>query len=477
MNNTDQHDTAAIMDKIQSQVKEHLDSALASLSLSCDLGEIEQQTEALCRSISGEIIGHLVGRYLSSPSTLTALKKYGGTRCLRFKEMRSHTLKLGCGATINLQTPYFVSAKKRSGKKKAGPNGSGACLGLEVLGCIGKHSPKFVSRVAQSAVLAPSFETANTLLKEWGISTSLNSIRRICYNLGQQGMAHRGRISLNGSEEIKGYSLVIGIDGGRIRERRRKRGRKPKHLKRQGFHTDWKEPKLLTMYLIDENGNAVKEFKPVHDATMENHDGLFEVLTQYLEAMNIEELERVVFTADGAPWIWQGIEKRLDEWFTQRGLPADRVYQVLDYTHAKQHLNELLDLVPAASQKKAAVDWKKWLWEGKSDALKQGIKTLVTRGKKRKKALSHWESYFETNAKRMNYSVFKAQGLVCGSGCVESAIRRVINLRLKAPGSFWLKEMAETFLFLRSQFISGRWNVFMGNVTHHKTKEFLCVQG
>jgi len=33
---------------------------------------------------------------------------------------------------------------------------------------------------------------------------------------------------------------------------------------------------------------------------------------------------------------------------------------------------------------------------------------------------------------------------------------KVINLLLK--------EMAETFLFLRSQFISGRWNVFMMNV-------------
>jgi len=158
---------------------------------------------------------------------------------------------------------------------------------------------------------------------------------------------------------------------------------------------------------------------------------------------------------------------RLGEWFVQRGFPADKVYQVLDYTHAKQHLNELLNLVPAAERDAVAVDWKIKLWEGEIDALKQGIKTMVTRGKKRKKALKHWESYFETNAKRMCYSSFKKQGLVCGSGCVESAIRRVINLRLKAPGSFWLKEMAEAFLFLHSQFISGRWNLFVNNVTTH----------
>ena len=65
----------------------------------------------------------------------------------------------------------------------------------------------------------------------------------------------------------------------------------------------------------------------------------------------------------------------------------------------------------------------------------------------------------------MHYAQFKEKGLPTGSGHVESAIRRVINLRLKAPGTFWLKEMAECFLFLRSQLISGRWNVFMGNLT------------
>jgi hypothetical protein len=34
---------------------------------------------------------------------------------------------------------------------------------------------------------------------------------------------------------------------------------------------------------------------------------------------------------------------------------------------------------------------------------------------------------------------------------VESAIRRVINLRLKAPGTFWTAAMGECFLFLRHQ--------------------------
>ena len=64
----------------------------------------------------------------------------------------------------------------------------------------------------------------------------------------------------------------------------------------------------------------------------------------------------------------------------------------------------------------------------------------------------------------MKYSQFKTKRLPQGSGSVESAIRRVINLRLKSCRSFWKKENAEIYLFLRSQLISGRWNVFFENL-------------
>ena len=86
------------------------------------------------------------------------------------------------------------------------------------------------------------------------------------------------------------------------------------------------------------------------------------------------------------------------------------------------------------------------------------------KGKGRVKALNKWKNYFLKNKDRMQYSQFKTKRLPQGSGSVESAIRRVINLRLKSCGSFWKKENAEIYLFLRSQLISGRWNVFFENL-------------
>lgn len=54
----------------------------------------------------------------------------------------------------------------------------------------------------------------------------------------------------------------MGIDGGRVRERRRKRGRKRAAQRRQGYHTDWKEPKLVTLYGPDEQGQVVVKGVP-----------------------------------------------------------------------------------------------------------------------------------------------------------------------------------------------------------------------
>ncbi len=42
---------------------------------------------------------------------------------------------------------------------------------------------------------------------------------------------------------------------------------------------------------------------------------------------------------------------------------------------------------------------------------------------------------------------------------MESAIRRVINLKMKGNSIFWYPESANPILLLRSFFKSGRWNL------------------
>lgn len=426
-----------------------------------DFGAVEIAINKALASLGAALQQSLVSALLVNVAFLLQLKIYAGKAGYRFKEYRTITVTLSNGQRIKIKSPYFVKAKPRSRRKKRGPNGTGAHCGLAVLGFVGHVSPGLLSDALQTALLCPSYEVARTVLTGRGITLDVKTLRRLCQVAGNQDNKLRGSLALSGEEDLDGHTLVVSVDGGRLRLRKRKRGRKADDLKRQGYRTDWKEPKLFTLYLIDAKGDIIKEFRPLHDASMGDHEAIYALLESYLESLELEQLNRIVFCGDGGAWIWSGVEKlceRLD-------IDENKVFQVLDYTHAKQNLGEIVGLVAKPQQAATTKKWKDWLWNGQLDAIEASIKKLVTDKDMRTQALKKFTNYFVGNSKRMQYAAFREQGLPTGSGHVESAVRRVINLRLKAPGTFWLKEMAECFLFLRSQVISGRWEIFMKNLT------------
>ena len=54
------------------------------------------------------------------------------------------------------------------------------------------------------------------------------------------------------------------------------------------------------------------------------------------------------------------------------------------------------------------------------------------------------------------YKKMREKGLPTGSGTVESAIRRVINLRVKGTSIFWKRRNAEKMIYLRSLVLTGK---------------------
>ena len=85
------------------------------------------------------------------------------------------------------------------------------------------------------ALLCPSFAVAHEVLSSRGMEVDVKTLRRLCRLLGVVGLEHRGAISLESGEDVSGKTVVIGIDGGRLRTRRKKRGRRAVGLKRSGF--------------------------------------------------------------------------------------------------------------------------------------------------------------------------------------------------------------------------------------------------
>ena len=81
----------------------------------------------------------------------------------------------------------------------------------------------------------------------------------------------------------------------------------------------------------------------------------------------------------------------------------------------------------------------------------------LARGRRAKK-IKEQISYLEAHQEHMRYAELKEAKCPIGSGVVESAVRRVINLRFKSAGQCWTEENLEPLLYLRATLKSGRWD-------------------
>ncbi len=396
---------------------------------------------------------------------LVTLKTIAAKSGLRFHGFKPTGIRLLSGNSISINSPYFVKAKskKRPGRKSKKRTAETGChVGLAYLGFLSRCSTLLVSSVVQSALLCPSFEIAARTLQSFGIQLDVKTIQRFCMDLGMKAMSNRNDITLTDADNASGRSLFVCMDGGRLRERRTKRGRRPENLKRQGYHTDWREPIQIVIQLLDTSGNPCKDIPPIYDTTLAGVDGAFDLLEAYLKTLDAPSAHSVIFCGDGASSYW----KRFPLLAQKLGIKSH--YEIIDYTHAKQNLQEVIDKLPKSlgSKKLTEIiaDWKNHLWNGSHEEILSQIHTFIKLPTKRKAALRKFKNYFSDNSHRMQYSTFRNLGLPTGSGCVESAVRRVINLRLKSAGIFWKARTAEVMLFLRSTLLRGRWKIMLKNL-------------
>jgi hypothetical protein len=463
-------DMTSQLDKLQVTITDIIDQLKDNCNVNVACDEIRNALTELAETILRPVIEEII----CSPVILPVLKIGAGKLGLRFNGYRTTSIMLLSGEAITIRSPYFAKArpKKRKGRKpKKRKNGTGAHFGLDFLGFVGRCTILLGSAVVQAALLCPSYELARKTLLSHAIKLDVKTIRRLVMSLGKRAIEHRGRLSLSENDTVHGKTILICIDGGRLRERTAKRGRKCKGQKRQGFHSNWREPLQFVIQTINEEGVACKDHLPIYDATMGKIDFAFDLLEECLGNMNISNADHVIFCGDGARSYWKRIEPMM------KRLGVVDHHEVIDYTHAKQNLNEIIGMLPkkltSKEVSKITEEWKNLLWQGNVDEIKVQIKKQISYPKKREKALAKFENYFNRNRERVQYASMQEQNLPIGSGCVESAIRRVVNLRMKSPGIFWKKETAEHMLFLRSQLLSGRWNIMISNM--HKETRRLSV--
>jgi hypothetical protein len=252
------------------------------------------------------------------------------------------------GGLILYLSTLYCGPVARTGRGR-GREGTGLYPELAALGIIEGSTPALVSRVGRQCALLPSYQIAQRELAASGTSLGIKVVHRIARQLGAAVLTCRRRDllrwragALTAGSELLGKRVAAMIDGGRTRLRtviRKQKGRGKGKKQRRRYKAEWREPKLLIIFEIDEQGRMQKKTRPWIDGTFAGPDEAMELLTFHLHRLGAAQAAVVVFVADGAPWVWE----RLD-WVQQRvGLSTERVVRVLDWCHAGHNLSLALE--------------------------------------------------------------------------------------------------------------------------------------
>ena len=169
----------------------------------------------------------------------------------------------------------------------------------------------------------------------------------------------------------------------------------------------------------------------------------------------LEQAQQVVVLGDGAPWIWNLVAEHFP-----------RAVQIVDLYHAKEHVWEVAHAVFGHGMARGTA-WATQacspLEQGQTAALVAAIAALPPippePGHKRS-VPERAVDYFTTNAARMRYPVFRAQGMHLGSGIAEAACKSIVSTRAKRCGMRWTPEGLDALLPLRTAVLNETYASF-----------------
>ena len=390
---------------------------------------LREQGGALLRAIVGEVL------------TARAEALGGAGRCacsgpLQFRQRRPfrvHTVLPG--RDVDVRALYAQCGACHRGHwpvlHELGVDAEGFTVGLQEL-------------AALAAVLEP-YETANDeLLRRFaGVTVSGAKMQALVQQEGARADAQLQAPPLGEAPPPAAAldgPIYVAIDGGMILVDKR-----------------WQEVKLGCVFgaesrMDDERRPALVARQVV--AVRGTPDELAPRLWPRALAVGADE-RRAVVLGDGAPWIWN----LAAELFPQR-------VEILDWYHADEHVSAAARVLYGDGTPKAA-QWRQCqldrLWTDGVDQVIDALRFLGAhqRSAAKREAVADLSRYLMTNRERMRYHTFRAAGYHIGSGAVESAVRYVVQQRMKRVGMRWRAAGADAMLALRSIYRStGAWDQF-----------------
>jgi hypothetical protein len=312
---------------------------------------------------------------------------------------------------------------------------------------ISPYMQEHMCRVGTKMTFEEASEEVTCLM---GIDVNAKQIERLCHHYGvllgqidwQQAYSDSVQLRL----PLKNQVTYAMMDGSMILTRQK--------------DESWKEVKLCRTFEpahriedVSKDRNYIGHSNYV--AHLGKHDDFFDKVLEILPRQG-----SLVFICDGAKWIWNWI-----------GEYYPKSTQILDLYHCKEHLFAFAKTYYPKDGNMA----KQWvdscietLMDQKVEELLTTIKQLPCSQKQLEKEKEKLFNYLQNNQKRINYGLYKEQGLLFGSGAIESANRDIIQKRMKLSGQRWTLSGAQQMLNLRTCYKSGQETKLRDLITHYQ---------
>lgn len=408
-----------------------------------DLEAVEMATRSSLHQAGTAALSELLQS--SSPSRPTVPCRCGETA--HYRELRRKQILTVLG-TVEVERPYYRCRHCRAGQ-------SPQDVELDVQGTV--YSPgvrRMIARVGSQS----SFESGRQQLERLaGLTVTAKAVERQAEAIGAD-IAARQQVEMNRAFQLPRPSgggaeipiLYVQMDGTGVPVVRAEAQGRAGKVPGEPAHT--REAKLgcvFTQITTDAQG------RPVREEASTTYTGAIETAQEFGRRLFAAAQQRgwhrartQVVMGDGAPWIWN---------LTHEHFPG--ALEIVDLYHARQHLwNLATQCFPSHPAQR-----RTWIRRLQSRLDRGHIKSLVAALRSLSPPspeLAHLfpteAAYFERNAHRMRYPIFRRQGLFVGSGVIEAGCMTGIGSRLKQSGMFWTLRGANSIMALRCNRQSGK---------------------
>jgi hypothetical protein len=372
---------------------------------------------------------------------------------------------------------------------------------------------KVLQKVVWAGANNGSFSLASQALSELAeVQLSPKQVRRLVKEVGEARVAERDAAV----EQLKSMTLparrrgsqactppalaVISMDGGRYQRRDNFRGEPPceQEASRKKGTTHWRETKVGCLLSMEREvhacdpmpdlpewlltSEAVAELAKIAEKTATSERQPAEQTSPApdpalpYEPPELLSREVLASSADAECFGWQlearawqlGFPAAAKQVFVADGLPVNWTIQRRHFPKATAVL-DLMHALSYAYSAAAAVDggasypqWAQWIWQGKVSLLIAALSEHQQRlGKPPDDAdasdprerVHRALTYYTNNQSRMNYPLYRQQGLPLTSSHIESTVKQ-INQRIKGTEKFWRRDSGEAVLQLRADTLS-----------------------